>query len=111
MSVLRRASCSLRMSRLGDSDVENQRKKSVTRRLSSYSNARRKSEVAHEDAVNRDIDAAVQKRKDKRQKRKEERRASRSSNGSASASQSDARSRSRSDSEKGDATLASDFNL
>jgi hypothetical protein len=83
MSVSHRASVSLRMSRLdkNDDDVknQNQRDKDDTRRLSAYSNARRKSEIAQEDAVNRDIEAAVQKKKEKRRQRKAERRASRSS--------------------------------
>jgi hypothetical protein len=78
MSVSHRASMSLRMSRLdkNDDDVENQnhRDKRDSRRLSAYSNARRKSEIAQEDAVNRDIDAAVKKKKDARKQRKRERR-------------------------------------
>jgi hypothetical protein len=74
MSVSHRASMSLRMSRLdkNDDDVENQnhRDKSDAKRLSAYSNARRKSEVAQEDAVNRDIDAAVKAKKDARRARR-----------------------------------------
>jgi hypothetical protein len=69
------------MSRLdgNDGDVENQRDKSDAQRLSAYSNARRKSEVAREDAVNRDIDEGVRMTKEKRRQRKAARRASRSS--------------------------------
>jgi hypothetical protein len=63
MSVSHRASVSLRMSRLDNVDVENQRDKSDGRRLSSQSNARRKSEVAQEDTMGRDIDAAVRRNK------------------------------------------------
>jgi hypothetical protein len=93
MSVLHRASRSLRMSRFdksgkGTGDGENQLDRRDSQRLSAYANARRKSEVAQEDAVNQDIDAAVRKKKEKRRQRKAERRASMSSAGSASRSRS-----------------------
>jgi len=87
------------MSRLDKSgkdtgDGGNQRDRRDSRRLSAYANVRRKSEVAQEDAVNRDIDAAVRKKKEKRRQRKAERRASMSSAGSASRSRSHSNSRS-----------------
>jgi hypothetical protein len=84
MFMSQRASRSLRMSRLDKSgkdtgDGENQRDRRDSRRLSAYSNARRKSEVAQEDAVNRDIDAAVWKKKEKRRQTKPSARSSSSS--------------------------------
>jgi hypothetical protein len=75
LSISHHASMSLRMSRLDNvGDVESQREKSESHRLSTYSNARRKSEVAREDEVNRDIDAEVKRKKDARKQRKKERR-------------------------------------
>jgi hypothetical protein len=56
-----------------DAKDKNQRDKIDSRRLSAYSNVRRKSEVAHEDAVNRDIDAAVRVTKAELRARKESR--------------------------------------
>jgi hypothetical protein len=93
MFISQRASMSLRMSRLDRFDeVElSQRDKSVAERLSAYSNARRKSEVAREDEINDDIAVEVKKKKDARRQRKEEqrRRASMSSGaGSRSTSRS-----------------------
>jgi hypothetical protein len=75
MSFSHRGSVALRMTRLdGVGDVENPLGKdgSEVRRFSAYSNARRKSEVAREDDVNRDIAAAVKKKKEKRKQRQRE---------------------------------------